>query len=218
MSNYFIVPVVQVTQTFGGQPQTVNVPKYSALDSTEVLYSNFGAIPFGVEPATLLSLSATNPALTAMPDVFTFPADLTTLLADADVTALDAFCAPLNIPTSFAITGMTWQAVLQQIAQVFLVAQAVSGANGAASLFANGATLDDAVQPVQAAQLSKGVGNLKSGGVSQQAAPSALANAAGGVAGPFDLTNVDVSQSIGDTLLSISQQFSAPILIGGGTI
>jgi hypothetical protein len=198
----YLIPMVQTTIN----SQTVNAPKYLI-----ALNQNFGCIPYGVEGTGLVE-TPQHPTLDGASDVFAFPADLGTVLSDANVKTLDNFCLPLNIPSTGFVAGMTFEDVARTIACVFLLAQAISGSQGgAASIFPSGTTLDSAVQPAQQVNLGMGKNILN-------ATPSALTDAAGNVVGPFNLTSVDTSQSVGDVLLSVSQQFSQPILVSGGTL
>lgn len=142
--------------------------------------------------------------------MFTFPADLTAL-TDQDVANIDAYFANANIPSDFVTTGMPWSDVLRQVAQIFLLAQSVSGSTGTA-IFTSGTTLDSTVVGTQQSQSA---GHI-SGGTTQQA--SALAQVIGGQAGVFDLSSVDPSSSVSDVLISTSQQFTAPIILGNGVI
>lgn len=198
--NYYLCP----TASFTVGSQTFTGPEYM---QTDLAGQNYTCIPYGVESIVLIA-TAENAALAAESDVYAFPSDLTQLVTDSDVANLDAYLGNVNIPSSFVTSGMAWQDVLLQIAQIFLVAQAVSGAANGASIFPSGATVDSSLSsPAQSS------GNAKLGGTTQQQ-PSALATAAGSVVGPFDLTDVDTSDTIGDTLISVSQQFNQPIILG----
>lgn len=128
--NFYIVPTAE--QTINGQ--TVTAPEYV---STDLAGLAFSFVPFGVEGCGLLTLAAPNSALAAKSDVYAFPADLTTTLAAADVTALGSFLENLNIPNSFLTVGTTWQSVVRQIAQIFLAVQYAEGPAGTngASIF-----------------------------------------------------------------------------------
>jgi len=197
--NYYLCP----TASFTVGSQTFTGPEYM---QTDLAGQNYTCIPYGVESIVLIA-TAENAALAAESDVYAFPSDLTELVTDTDVMNLDTYLGNVNIPSSFVTSGMAWRDVLLQIAQIFLVAQAVSGAANNASIFPSGATVDSSLSsPAQSS------GNLKLGGSQQQ--PSALATAAGSVVGPFDLTDVDTSDTIGDTLISVSQQFNQPIILG----
>src|SRR5271154_4574358 len=134
---FYLVPVVPITVGL----LTFNSSKYS---DTDFARTGFSAIPYGLEGITLLSLDVPNAALQAEPDVFTFPDDLTAAITDQDVSNIDAYFANANIPSDFATTGMSWSDVLRQVAQIFLVAEAVAGQT-AASIFPAGITLDSPV-------------------------------------------------------------------------
>src|SRR5271154_6314001 len=134
---FYLVPVVPITIGL----ETFSSPKYSDTDFSGV---GFSAIPYGLEGITLLSLDGLNAALQAEPDVFTFAADLTTAITDQDVANIDAYFANANIPSDFATTGMPWSDVLRQVAQIFLVAEAVAGQT-TASISPAGITLDSPV-------------------------------------------------------------------------
>ena len=202
MSNFYLVPV-DPTQI---GDDTVSAPKYMLTDLAGL---NITCIPYGAEPLTLLSLTAPNAALAAEADVYAFPDDLSEALTDSDVTTLSAYLDNANVPSTFLTVGMTFQDVVRQIAQVFLLAQAISSESDGASIFPSGTTVDS---PIASQTMGKGGGN--SGGIGGST-PSALANVAGSTAGVFDLSDVDTSESIGDTLLVVSQQFTEPIQLGG---
>jgi hypothetical protein len=194
---YYLVPVV--SSTVNGQ--TVNGPKY--------VTDSFNAVPFGIDGWTVL---ATDQVLQPAPDLYQFPQDLTQPLQDADITALQTFLQSCNvIPYTWVTTGMLWSDVLVQLCQIALLCQAVSFAAGGTSLFPSGTTLDSPVTPVQ---VSQGTGKIVGGGT-VAATPSALATVTGGTAGPFDLTNVSDTDVISDVLVSVSSQFTSPILLGG---
>jgi hypothetical protein len=208
MSSYFILPVVQATIGTSPNTQTVNIPKYSATDSTP-LFSDFTSIPYGNEGFSLIALASANANLSSEPDVFSFSSDLTLALTDQDVSNIDAYFAGANIPSDFVTTGMAWSDVLQQTAQIFLLAEALSGATGQPIFNGTGLTLDSTV-----GSASQSSGKIKGGGTAG-ATTSALATAVeDGSAGVFDLSGVDSSSSISDALISVSQQFSSPIVLG----
>ena len=192
--NFYIVPIIPTTVG----PDTFLAPKY--LEGAD-----FTSISFGVEGVGIVS----TPLVVNQPDVFAFPSDLTAALSDSDVQNLDDFCAPLNIPTAFAAEGMLWSDVLRQLCQIALVCQAVSGSQDGAPIFPSGITVDSTIT-------SQSKGNTKLGGTT--ATPSALATAVGTTTGPFDLTDVDDTQTVGDVLLSVSQQFTEPISLGSEVI
>jgi hypothetical protein len=205
--NYFIVPLT--SQTLGGR--TVNAPKYL---STDMAGLGFTCIPYGAEGVAIVALQAANAALSAESDVYTFPENLDAMLADADVTALTNFLTPLNVPTdSITLLGMTWSQVLQLIGTIFLAAQAISGVTGT-SLFT-------AVASPGSGGAGAGMGKTggQSGGLSApptidtSISDSTASAVVGSIVGPFDLTNVDPSDSIGDVLTSLAAQFTAPVVL-----
>ena len=202
MSNFYLVPV-DPTQI---GDDTVSAPKYMLTDLAGL---NITCIPYGAEPLTLLSLTAPNAALAAEADVYAFPNDLSETLSDQDVAALDSYLSDANVPSAFLTVGMTFQDVVRQLAQVFLLAQAISSENDGASIFPSGTTVDS---PIVSQTMGKGGGST--GGIGGST-PSALVNVVGTTAGVFDLSDVDTSESIGDTLLVVSAQFTQPIEIGG---
>jgi hypothetical protein len=210
MSSYFIVPVVQATIGTSPNTQTLNVPKYSASDT--MLYSDFTSIPYGNEGFSLVALASANATLSAEPDVFSFPSDLTQALTDQDVSTIDEYFAAANIPSDFVTVGMVWGDVLQQVAQIFLLAEALYGSTGQTVFAGTNVTLDSTVGTA-----TQSAGKIKSGGTTQPT--SALATAVGdGSAGVFDLSSVDPSDSISDVLIAVSQQFNQPVVLGGGSI
>lgn len=210
---YYLIPITSQSMFVAEKNTAVNAPKYLLS-----LNQPFGCTPFGVEGVGLV-VTAQNATLDQASDVFAFP-DLGQTLIDSDVSALASFCAPLNIPTSFVAAGMSWRSVIRRIAQVFLVAQAVSGANKGAPIFPSGVTADSTVADVAAASVQPSSPSSAPASAPASAPPASQASAlvtAGFTAGPFDLTNISVSQSIGDALLSISQQFTNPIFVGAET-
>jgi hypothetical protein len=200
MSRYYLVPTESAT-IFG---QQASVPEYLAS-----FVGTWTALPFGVEPLTLVSLTSDNPTLDAADDVFSFPADLTQVLTDNDVAAIGTFFSNVNLPSDFAVTGMEWSFVLRQVALVHLLAQALAGASGGLPIFTGtGVTLDSTVATQN---LSQGKG--KTGGT-VQSTPNALATAVGGQVNGYDLSDVSDDDVVSDVLLDVSSQFQAPILLG----
>jgi len=203
--NYYITPVT--SQTITGQ-QT-NAPKYYA---TDMVGLSFAAIPYGVEGWALVSVAATNAALAAEADVYAFPADLTAVLADSDVTVLTTFAATANIPSDQFLTGMTFADVLQIVAEIFLAAQAISGVTGT-PIFSSGVTPDSpitssgAASLVPSTQLNKSGSDMKAGGTAAPA-PVATSN------GPYDFTQIDSSGTVGDALNLLGQQFVGVVDFG----
>lgn len=198
--NFYLVPVT--SQTVNGQ--TVNAPEYLSTDLAGLAWS---AIPFGVEGLTLLALAASNAALAAESDVYSLPTSGT--LEDADVVNLSDYLSNYSVPSDWIESGQTWASVIQQIATIFLVAQAVSGTTGAGIFAGTTVTVDT---PMSGATSSKSV---RIGGKQQlQSTPVLPA----GPAGVFDFSNVDPSSTVGDALVSVASQFSGPISIGGGTL
>ena len=177
---YFLIPTTSQQQN----NQQIIAPEYL---STDMAGLNFGAIPAGVEPIALVALAAPNAALSAETDVYSFPADLTTTLADSDVSTLGAYLSNLNLPSSFLVAGATFQSVVRQIAQIFLAVQYAESPSGS-----NGASIFDQLV----------VGNTPS---------AALAAIPAGV---FDFTQADPTDSVSDTIISVSQQFTGPIAVG----
>ena len=114
--------------------------------------------------------------------------------------------------TDWTLTSLSWGNVLQQVAQIFLLAQALAGTTGQPIFAGTGVTLDSTV-----ATQNLSAGKAKTGGTVQQT-QNAVAAAAGGTAGVFDLSDVQDSDTISDTLTNVSQQFTAPISIGGGSL
>jgi len=184
---YFLVPTVQTTMPDGN---TVAAPEYLSTDLKGLTWS---AISFGAEGLDLLTLASPNTALSAEPDVFTFPVNLTAALTDTDVTNLSNYLTTYNVPTSQLAAGQVWTAVLRQIAQIFLVAQQASAQNGGQSLFTLNATLK--------------VGK-----------PTPSAAIAATPPGVFNFANADPEASVADTLLAVSAQFTGPIHVNGGTL
>jgi hypothetical protein len=202
MPAYYLVPTESVV-LIPNQP-AVNAPKYV----TEFGLP-FSAIPMGIEGIVLLALAAPNASIGAEADVFTFG---TGTLTDADVSLIEDYFTNANIPNNFAITGALWNDVLSQVAKIFLLAQALAGTTGQPIFAGTGVTLDSIVATQNQSQ-----GKGKTGGTVQQT-QNAVAAAAGSTAGPFDLSDVQDGDTISDTLTSVSQQFTAPILIGGGSL
>jgi hypothetical protein len=199
MSRFYLIPVV--SQTLFGQQ--ASVPEYLAS-----FVGTWTALPYGSESLTLVCLASDNPTLDAAADVFAFPADLTQALTDNDVATIGTFFGNVNLPSDFVIAGMQWSYVLRQVALVHLLAQALAGATGQPIFNGTGVTLDSTVAP-----LNLGAGKSKGGGSLQQT-QNAVAAAAGGTAGVFDLSDVQDTDTISDTLLSVSSQFQAPIQLG----
>ena len=128
--NFYLVPLAPTT--IGGR--TTLAPKYF---QTDLAGASFSSIPFGTRSVALLSLAAPNTALATEPDVYAFPADLTTPLVDSDVVALDAYLQNADIPYTWLTPGMSFQDVVHQIAQLFLAAQSDSALAGDALVAAS---------------------------------------------------------------------------------
>jgi hypothetical protein len=206
--NFYLVPSVQVIPP--GFQSAISVPKYSASDSTETQFTNFTAITYGVEGYTLVALAADNPGLDAEPDVFAFGVSANKL-ASSDVLAVDAAFATAKLPSQWVTAGMTWGEVVRQTAQVHLLAQFLSGQASGASIFAGGTTLSSTPAGLQS--VSAGVGGV--GGGNPSPSTSSLVRAINNsVVGVFDLTDVDQTQTVAEILTSVSQQFTAPIVVG----
>jgi hypothetical protein len=111
---------------------------------------------------------------------------------------------------------MTWAAVIQIIAKIFLSAQALYGLTGSA-IFTNGVGLNDTIGDSGVASIAPsqvniklgGAGNALQAGSGQQATPQVPQQS-----GPFDFSSVSAGDSIGDTLDSVSQQFTSAVNIG----
>jgi hypothetical protein len=204
MSFYFIVPITQ--QTLAGQ--TVNAPKYF---STDLNGLSLSSLPYGLDGCCLVGLHALNAALSAETDVYSFPEDLTAELADADVAALANFLSPLNVPTDLITSGLTFADVLQIIALIFLANQAICGVTGVPT-FSDGVTPSSAVSDSGASSLAPtltlnaGKGDNTNTGNNNAPAP-VTSN------GPYDFTGIAASDTVGDTLNSLSQQFTDTVVL-----
>ena len=201
MSYQFLVPLSQ--QTIGSK---ILSGGYLSTDMAGLSFSN---IPYGAEGIGIVTLANANPALAARSTLYAFP-DLTVTMGASDVALLAAFLTAANIPSDQLSSSMTFGAALQIIAQIFLAAQALYGLTGSA-IFTNGVGLDDTISDsgvaAIATQQTIGPGNMKGGGSlggggGQQQTQS----------GPFDFSNVSAADLIGDTLDSVSQQFTAPVV------
>jgi hypothetical protein len=208
MSAYYIVPQVP---TVVGPPQspagpTANAPNHLL---TDLAGQKVSCMPYGGELYCLVAIGQPNVNFGNEDDVFAFPADLTQLLTDSDVANITNYFSNANIPYSFAVAGSAWSSVLIQVAQIFVLAQALYGATQQAIFNGTGATLDSTVANASNASHAKGrIGQ-------PQAPPSAIATAAGGTANMFDLSNVQDTDTVSDTLINVSQQFTSPITLGG---
>jgi hypothetical protein len=200
MSFYFLTPIT--SQTIG--QQTANAPKYLA---TVMAGLGFSCIPYGAEGWGIVGLQNANPALSAEADVYTF-GDPSTVMTDADVATLSAYLATANVPSDQIVAGMTFGVALQTIAKIFLVAQAIAGSTGS-SIFAEGSTLDTAVGDTTAASIVPAQTNNKLGKVGSVSS----GGSASSQLGPFDLSGVSASDTVGDTLDSISQQFTDTVIL-----
>lgn len=207
--NYYLTPVT--SQTVNNPSQTVNAPKYF---STDMAGLAFTAIPFGAEGWAIVSLANANAALAAESDVYSFPADLTTLLQDADVSALSTYLTNANIPSDQITSGMAFADALQVIAKIFLVAQSLYGLTGSA-IFTNGATLDDTigdsgVSSLTAPSLNIGIG----GGAGSLLGAGGSSGGSSEQSGPFDFSSVSSDDIISDVLDETSQQFTSTVNLG----
>jgi hypothetical protein len=198
MSQYYLVPITSQQLTIGEQT-TVNAPAFLA----DLNGATFTSIPYGSEPICILTLASVNPALAAEDGVYEFASDLTTQLADADVSTLSAFLANANIPSDQIESGMTFGAALNYIASVFLVAQALAGASGAA-IFTDGVTLDTQVGDSDIAPIAGNSLSLSKGAGNEQ--HQAGSSGGGQIISAYDFSGVSASDSIGDMLDSVSSQ------------
>lgn len=196
--NSYLCPITAQQLTIGGQTMTVNAPAFLA----DLNGATFTSIPYGAEPICILTLAAPSTALAQEAGVYSFPTDLTAVMQDADVATLNSFLTASNIPSDGITSGVTFGAALNYIASVFLVAQALAGASGAA-IFTDGVTLDTEVgdsdiAPIagNSVSLSKGAGNVQ-----QQEGSSG-----GGQISAYDFSDVSASDSIGSMLDSVSSQ------------
>ena len=178
--NFYLIPTT--TQEINNQ--TIVGPEYL---STDMAGLSFGAIPAGAEPIALVALDAPNAALSSESDVYSFPADLSTVLAAADVTTLGAYLSSLNLPSSFLVAGATFQSVVRQIAQIFLAVQYAEGPAGT-----NGASVF----------------------VTLKTNPTPSATLAAIPLGVFSFAGVNPTDSVADSIVAVSQQFNGPIAVG----
>jgi hypothetical protein len=190
---------------------TVNAPKYLGTSAS------FSCIPYGQEGLGLVSTAAN--AVLNQPDVFVFP-DLTSTVADNDLDptvaqSFAAFCTTNNIPVTQFISGMFWGDIANVVAELFLADQSICGITGVPT-FSSGVTTDSPISASGASSLAptvslaKGAGNIKAGGTAAPAAPTSN--------GPYDFTQIDASDTVGDTLDQLSQQITSPIILGGQAI
>jgi hypothetical protein len=149
----YVVPLVQTTLPgfvdVNGNPITLTVPEYS-VNSGDPLYG----VTYASMPLTGLSLAlvatAENDSLATESDVFAFPADLTQTMTDADITALTTILASANLPTSFLVSGITYDGAAQTIGAIAQTLQQATGTG----------------MPITLAPVSKGVGKAGGGGSS----------------------------------------------------
>jgi hypothetical protein len=202
--NLYLLPTFQITDAQGN---VQNVPEYSTLAPAPNLYSSFSGVPYGSEGAILINLPSPID-FSAQNDVLSFPSDLTTLVSSADQANLDSFLGNLSIPSSWVTVGQTWQDVARQLLAICLVAQFLDGQSNA-SLFSGGATLSTSVAELTPPQSIKQLNPPPPSSLY-----TALQNAQNGQTGVFDLTQVQDTDSVEDTLVNLSQQFTAPIIVG----
>ena len=188
---FYIVPTA-LTMIPGSPGGTVTAPKY--VDFT----IPFASVPYGVESRTILSINAN---LAPASDLFAFPADLSQALANSDVTALDNYCAPANLPSAWVTVGMTFAEVLRQISQIHLLAQFLSGKTAGKSIFPSGVTLGTKYQ------------SLPVGSALSPAAVSVGVNS-----GLFDFSGVQSADTVGNILTAVSQQFTQPVDFNGAAV
>jgi hypothetical protein len=212
--NYFITPITSQTEVIGGTSTTFNGPKYLQTDMSGLAFT---CVNFGLDGWGIVTLAAASAALSAEVDVYSFPANLATVMAAGDVSTLAAFLATANIPSDQITAGMTFSQAIQIIAKIFMVNQALCGATGAPT-FSTGVTLattiaDSDLAPLAPAPVSQGLAQAGvgapsggSGGSNNPTIPSAI--------GPFNFAGVQGTQTIGAMLDSISQQFVGSVELG----
>jgi hypothetical protein len=229
MSSSYLVPLAPMV--INGRQ--ITAPKYAL---TDLLNVNYASIAYGLEPIALVTVAKPNAALSAELDVYTFPADLTVLLAASDVAKLSAFLAANNIPSDQVFAGMSWAAALVVVARIFLTAQFVAGTtNQSGSLFTNGVTLTSpaAASPVLAAAVAAAVAtqpvqpNQTAPPVQSQSAPASqgagIPDAGAGNSGtnpppasaPFSFAAIPNTATVGQFLSTASKTWAGPISLGG---
>jgi hypothetical protein len=187
MPSFYLVPLLQQTITIGNQQVTANLPKYVTTDLAGIAFS---CMPFGLESLGIVGVPEDIPSLDAEDDTYAFPVDLTTVLADSDVSDLQGYLPAYNVPSDWIVSGSTFQSVLIQIAQIFLCVQFIDGQTGQ-SLFANGVTPSTSI-----AQANSAIGAATNNATNRIApAPPILAATTSGSL--FDFSQVDSSASIG---------------------
>lgn len=195
------------------------VPEYT---STDLAGKSYVAMPFGLELITLVATDP-NPALAAEPDVYAFPTDLSQVLANADVLALSSWLVNYNIPLSQIVAGMTFATAARSLAQLCQVLQRNLGLTGNAVF--SGQTMA-AIQQQSAAIKA---GTQPAGSVAAPAVkvgvvqptlvatPSAsLQDSLSIVANSFSFDAPDMSSDVETALLSLSQQWTAPLHLNRG--
>jgi hypothetical protein len=131
VSNLYVVPLVQTTlpglTDSSGNPIEVSVPEYSVNASDPLYGATYVSMPL-IGASLSLIATAPNAALAAESDVFAFPADLTPAMSDTDIDALTAVLENANVPTTFLVPGVTYEAAAQTIGAIAQVLQQASGA------------------------------------------------------------------------------------------
>lgn len=135
MSRAFILPMIG-TGTPKVDPRR---PKYLA----DLGILDWCAMDYGLEPVALVvcnPLDATQAALSANADVYTFPLAFDATLGGQEANALKAAFATVNIPETWIGANNTSREVIRVTAQLFQFAKRLH-ARGATRLFPAGVTL-----------------------------------------------------------------------------
>jgi hypothetical protein len=209
----YLVPLTLQSQQIAGQTFTVNGPKYF---STALAGLSFACVPYGGEGIGLITLAVPNAALAAEPDVYSFPANLSTPMASADVATLSTFLTAVNVPVDQIVSGMTFAAALQVIAKIFLVAQTLHGVSGA-PIFSTGTTLSTAIEdsdisPIATTPIPTASANLDTTVADSDLTPLGIQTVSS--FGPFDFSGVTGADTLGDVLDSLSKQLTQTVNLG----
>jgi hypothetical protein len=210
-------------------PQVFNSDGFLAPEywDTDLVGTTYVMMPFGLELCGILATDA-NSALAAESDVYAFPSDLTSVLADTDVDALNGWLSNYSIPSSQIVSGLSFAEAARSLAQIAQVLQRNLGLTGNAVFSGQTfASIQTQSAAIIAGTQSPGpptlVAQLNVGTVGQHVAQPSLAASISdfstlntsltSVASSFGFDAPDTSSDIETAIASIAQQWTAPLVL-----
>lgn len=183
----YLLPIVPHPARANGR-----VPKYLI-----ALGVPWGGMDYGLEPVMLVVADVTaaqHAALAANADVVSVPANLDAPIGAGALNAARSALEALGIPAQWLVASTTWREAVRHVARVFQLAQRFHGLYGV-RLYRGGVTLNTTVARLTAGQRA------------------ALLDAATSLG--WDVSGVQSDWTLRHALKALSDQWGAPVLIGG---